>query len=102
MQEVTKKSKRGFALMDSEKQRAIAQKGWKSVPKEKRSFSQNAELAARAGRKDGDALASTAWRVAVGGHGDLLTVAAPLCASIGEQSHFERVMAPFIKARPPA
>lgn len=56
MQEVTKKSKRGFASMDPEKQRAIAQKGGKSVPKEKRSFSQSAELAARAGRKGGQSV----------------------------------------------
>ena len=51
MQEVVvKKSNRGFASMDPEKQRAIARKGGQSVPDEKRSFSQNPELAARAGR----------------------------------------------------
>ena len=38
--------------MDPEKQRAIARKGGESVPREKRSFSQNAELAA-AGRPQG-------------------------------------------------
>ena len=48
-----KKPKRGFASMDPEKQRAIARKGGESVPREKRSFSQNAELAAQAGRKGG-------------------------------------------------
>jgi general stress protein YciG len=49
----TKKSKRGFASMDREKQRVIASKGGHSVPDEKRSFSQNPELAASAGRKGG-------------------------------------------------
>lgn len=39
--------------MDPEKQRAIARKGGTSVPKEKRSFSRNHELAAAAGRKGG-------------------------------------------------
>ena len=39
--------------MDPEKQRAIARKGGTSVPKEKRSFSRNRELAASAGRKGG-------------------------------------------------
>ncbi len=46
-------SARGFASMDAEKQRAIASKGGQSVPNEKRSFSQNRELAAAAGRKGG-------------------------------------------------
>ena len=49
-------SKRGFASMDPEKQRAIARKGGQSVPDEKRSFSQNHELAARAGRKGGQSV----------------------------------------------
>ena len=48
-----KKSGRGFASMDPERQRAIAQKGGQSVPNEKRSFSQNPALAAQAGRKGG-------------------------------------------------
>jgi general stress protein YciG len=48
-----KKSTRGFASMDPQKQRAIARKGGESVPSEKRSFSQNASLAAEAGRKGG-------------------------------------------------
>jgi uncharacterized protein len=57
MQEVTvKKSNRGFASMDPEKQRAIARKGGQSVPDDKRSFSQNPELAARAGRKGGQSV----------------------------------------------
>ena len=46
-------ARRGFASMDSEKQREIARKGGRSVPNEKRSFSQNRELAAEAGRKGG-------------------------------------------------
>ena len=46
-------SSRGFASMDADKQRAIASKGGQSVPNEKRSFSQNRELAAEAGRKGG-------------------------------------------------
>lgn len=41
--------------MDREKQREIARKGGESVPAEKRSFSQNHELAAQAGRKGGQA-----------------------------------------------
>jgi general stress protein YciG len=46
-------SKRGFASMDDEKQREIASKGGQSVPGEKRSFSQDPELASEAGRKGG-------------------------------------------------
>jgi uncharacterized protein len=46
-------SNRGFASMDAAKQRAIASKGGHSVPNEKRSFSQNRELASQAGRKGG-------------------------------------------------
>jgi general stress protein YciG len=46
-------STRGFASMDPDKQRAIARKGGESVPNEKRSFSQNHQLAAEAGRKGG-------------------------------------------------
>lgn len=46
-------SGRGFAAMDPERQREIARKGGRSVPDEKRSFSQNRELAAAAGRKGG-------------------------------------------------
>ncbi|MGA7386056.1 MAG: general stress protein [Methylocella sp.] len=44
---------RGFASMDVEKQREIARKGGRSVPDEKRSFSQNRQLASEAGRKGG-------------------------------------------------
>lgn len=50
------KSNRGFAAMDPAKQREIARKGGESVPHEKRSFSQNHELAAAAGRKGGQSV----------------------------------------------
>jgi len=53
---VPRKSTRGFASMDPEKQRAIARKGGTSVPKEKRSFSRNKTLAATAGRKGGQSV----------------------------------------------
>lgn len=49
-------SNRGFASMDREKQRAIASKGGQSVPPEKRSFSQDPQLAAQAGRKGGESV----------------------------------------------
>ena len=48
------KSNRGFASMDQAKQREIASKGGQSVPAEKRSFSQDPNLAATAGRKGGE------------------------------------------------
>jgi general stress protein YciG len=41
--------------MNPEKQREIASKGGQSVPAEKRSFSQDRELASEAGRKGGQA-----------------------------------------------
>ncbi len=53
MQNEPKTSRRGFASMDAEKQREIARKGGRSVPSEKRSFSQNHKLASDAGRKGG-------------------------------------------------
>ena len=46
-------SKRGFASMSADKVREIASKGGKSVPSEKRSFSQDRGLASTAGRKGG-------------------------------------------------
>jgi general stress protein YciG len=46
-------SHRGFAGMDHERQREIASQGGRSVPDEKRSFSQDPGLAAEAGRKGG-------------------------------------------------
>jgi len=51
------KSNRGFASMDEARQREIASKGGQSVPDEKRSFSQNHELAAQSGRKGGQNVA---------------------------------------------
>lgn len=51
--EQERKSNRGFASMDRDKQREIARKGGRSVPNEKRSFSQNHQLASEAGRKGG-------------------------------------------------
>ncbi|HRH19230.1 MAG TPA: general stress protein [Brevundimonas sp.] len=47
-------SRRGFASMDPARQREIARKGGGSVPSEKRSFSQDRDLAAAAGRKGGE------------------------------------------------
>lgn len=44
-------SRRGFAAMSPEKRREIASQGGKTVPAKKRSFSQNRDLAAKAGRK---------------------------------------------------
>lgn len=49
-----KPAPRGFAAMDAKKQREIASKGGQSVPAEKRSFSQDHQLAASAGRKGGE------------------------------------------------
>jgi hypothetical protein len=45
--------KRGFACMPVEVRRAIASKGGKSVPADKRSFSARRDLPARAGRTGG-------------------------------------------------
>lgn len=49
----TTKNLRGFAAMSPEKRLAIAKKGGAAVPPDKRSFSQNRELAAQAGRSGG-------------------------------------------------
>ena len=46
--------RRGFGSMDEDKQRDIASKGGQSVPAEKRSFSQDHDLASEAGRKGGE------------------------------------------------
>ena len=59
MEEIKTKSKRGFASMAPEKQRAIARKGGASVPAAKRSFSQNRDLATSAGRKGGEVCKTT-------------------------------------------
>jgi len=48
-------SRRGFASMNEQRQREIASKGGRSVPADKRSFSQNRGLASEAGRKGGQA-----------------------------------------------
>ena len=47
-------SRRGFASMDAEKQRAIARKGGQSVSPQDRSFARDPGLAAEAGRKGGE------------------------------------------------
>lgn len=46
-------STRGFASMGEDRRREIASKGGRSVPAEKRSFSQDRGLASEAGRKGG-------------------------------------------------
>ncbi|PVM83377.1 KGG domain-containing protein [Caulobacter endophyticus] len=51
--ETSSKSKRGFAAMSPDRRRAIAAKGGASAPAEKRSFSQNRDLAVSAGRAGG-------------------------------------------------
>jgi len=48
-------NRRGFAAMDPERRREIAKRGGAAVPGEKRSFAQNRDLAANAGRKGGSA-----------------------------------------------
>ena len=53
MVEERAKARRGFAAMDPEKRRLLAQKGGAAVPRHKRSFSQDRALAASAGRKGG-------------------------------------------------
>ena len=49
-----KKAKRGFAAMSKEKRQAISRFGGAAVPDDKRSFSQDRDLAATAGRKGGE------------------------------------------------
>ena len=44
---------RGFAAMDPDRRKEIAKRGGAAVPGEKRSFAQNRDLAANAGRKGG-------------------------------------------------
>lgn len=48
------KARRGFAAMSPEKRSAIARLGGAAVPADKRSFSQNPDLAVAAGRKGGE------------------------------------------------
>lgn len=47
------RQRRGFAVMDPEKQRSLARKGGAAVPAHKRSFAKDRNLAAEAGRKGG-------------------------------------------------
>lgn len=47
------RARRGFALMDPERQRAISKMGGASVAPENRAFSRNRDLAVEAGRKGG-------------------------------------------------
>lgn len=54
---MNRKSMRGFASLSLERRREIASMGGKAVPGEKRSFSQNRDLAERAGRKGGKSVA---------------------------------------------
>ncbi len=53
--EIRRPSRRGFAAMEPDRRREIARRGGASVPSEKRSFAQNRDLAAKAGRKGGAA-----------------------------------------------
>jgi general stress protein YciG len=53
------KAKRGFAAMDPERRREIARKGGASVPADKRSYSKDRELAAKAGAMGGKAYRTT-------------------------------------------
>ena len=50
----TTKKPRGFAAMSPERRAEIAAMGGRSIPAEKRSFSQNRELARTAGIKGGE------------------------------------------------
>lgn len=47
------KSRKGLASLSPEKRRMIASMGGKSVPKEKRTFSRNRDVASAAGKKGG-------------------------------------------------
>lgn len=49
------KARRGFAAMDPEKRREIARRGGAAVPADRRSFAQDKDLAAAAGRVGGAA-----------------------------------------------
>lgn len=48
-------ARRGFAAMNPDRRREIARKGGAAVPPSKRTFSQDRDLAAAAGRKGGEA-----------------------------------------------
>jgi len=53
MEEVKKKSNKGFASMTPERRKEIASKGGKAVKAENRSFSRDKALARNAGKKGG-------------------------------------------------
>ena len=53
---MTEKKLRGFAAMTPERRHEIAVMGGRALPAEKRSFSQDPSLAARAGRKGGSSV----------------------------------------------
>jgi len=53
---MAEKKLRGFANMDPERQREICTRGGQCVPPEKRSYSQNHQLAVDAGRKGGQSV----------------------------------------------
>lgn len=44
---------RGFAAMDKDRRREIAQRGGRNVPAERRSFARDRDLAMRAGQRGG-------------------------------------------------
>ncbi len=52
------KKRRGFAAMDPERRREIAQRGGRNVPPERRSFAVDRELAMRAGARGGSVSSS--------------------------------------------
>jgi general stress protein YciG len=53
MPDETTKARRGFAAMDPERRREFARRGGAAVKAENRAFSQNPDLASRAGKKGG-------------------------------------------------
>ena len=52
------KRPRGFAAMDKERRREIAQRGGRNVPPERRSFAIDRDLAMRAGQRGGSVSSS--------------------------------------------
>ena len=52
------KRPRGFAAMDKERHREIAQRGGRNVPPERRSFAVDRDLAMRAGQRGGSVSSS--------------------------------------------
>lgn len=50
---------RGFAALSPERRREIARQGGAAVPSDKRSFAQNRDLAASAGKAGGSAVRKT-------------------------------------------